>query len=157
MGGPRAQARSSPSMANVAVPDPLASDHQRVRRDRQGQRSARQERKSREQADQPGPPLPAQLDQAEEGQDRGDQLARMPDAAPGGDPPDLGGEPEQRNEQEPVEEAADADPSEQPPAEPHHDRGEDCIDPDSHWSAVTAPKIATTGMSTNAGNGPNGT
>ena len=63
-------------------------------------------------------PLPApQLDQAGQRQDRRDQVAGVPDAAARGDPQDLGGEPEQQDQPAAVDQPADAEPADQPPAQ----------------------------------------
>ena len=53
--------------------------------------------------------------------------------------------------------AADADATEQPPAHSHAPGGEERVDPGLDLVGVSGPRNATSGISTIAGNGANGT
>ena len=104
-------------------------------------------------------PLPApQLDEADEGQDRRDELAGVPDAAAGRDPQDLRREAEQDRQGEPVDQPPDADPAEQHPAQPDTGRRQDGVDPRLDLvGADRARGRRRRGISATAGNGANGT
>ena len=94
-GRPDGRSRRSRRRPRSTAAAGRGSSMQRVERDRERQRRPGQERGPGEQADEPGPLLAPQLDEAGEGEDRGDELAGVPDAAARRDPQDLGGEAEQ--------------------------------------------------------------